>query len=98
MSAASAIINWCGEGRVLVASSRADIRHRILDEFPVAGQASEAVGGADALMQLASCNFRLLLLDPHLEDLNVEELLETIRSRHPHVRIVIMEEEGPASR
>jgi DNA-binding NtrC family response regulator len=93
MSAASAIVEWCGEGKVLVASSRADVRLRILREFPGAGQASEAKGGADALIQLAAANFRMLLIDPHLEDLNVQELIETIRSRYPHVRIVMMEEE-----
>jgi transcriptional regulator with GAF, ATPase, and Fis domain len=98
MSAASAIVKWCGEGRVLVASSRADVRLRILGEFPSAGQASEAKGGADALIQLAGDDFRMLLIDPHLEDLNVEELIETIHSRYPHVRIVMMEEEeGSAS-
>jgi transcriptional regulator with GAF, ATPase, and Fis domain len=93
MSAASAIVEWCGEGRVLIASSRADVRLRILREFPSAGQASEAKGGADALIQLAGGNFRMLLIDPHLEDLNVEELIETIHSQYPHVRIVMMEEE-----
>ena len=71
MSAASAIVEWCGEGKVLVASSRADVRDRILREFPSAGQALEAKGGADALIQLAAANFRMLLIDPHLEDLNV---------------------------
>jgi len=98
MSAASAIVEWGGEGRVLVASSRTDVRLRVLREFPSAGQASEATGGADALIQLAGGDFRMLLIDPHLEDLNVEELIETIHTRYPQVRIVMMEEEeGSAS-
>jgi transcriptional regulator with GAF, ATPase, and Fis domain len=97
MSAASAIVEWCGEGRVLVASSRTDVRLRVLRDFPSAGQASEAAGGADALIQLAAGNFRMLLIDPHLEDLNVEELIETVHTRYPHIRIVMMEEEAGSS-
>jgi len=52
--------------------------------------ATEAAGGADALMKLGEGDFRTLFLDSAIEDLDVEELMETIRSRHPELKVVLM--------
>lgn len=49
------------------------------------------MGGADALLKLAEGNFGTLLLDPWLEDLEVGELLATVRARHPAVHVVVLD-------
>jgi DNA-binding NtrC family response regulator len=91
MSAASAALSKNGSGKILVASPRAEIRKQILEAvaFPAA-QAAEAVSGADALIRLEEREFRTLLLDPQLEDLDVEELVANIRARYPQLNVVIL--------
>lgn len=92
MSAASPAVASGSCKRVLVASSRADFRRTVLASLPSAEcAAEEAGGGADALLKLGERDFRTLLLDPRLEDLDVNELVETIRARHPAVNVVVLE-------
>jgi transcriptional regulator with GAF, ATPase, and Fis domain len=97
MSAASpAVIDRSGR-KVLVASPRADFRRQVLKSIaPAAPPAEEAAGGADALLKLGENEFGTLLLDPRLDDLDVEELVATIRTRHPAVNVVVLDRESPS--
>ena len=94
MSAASPAVASGTYRKVLVASPRAELRKRLLASLPSAEcSAEEAAGGADALLKLGEQEFRTLLLDPRLEDLDVSELVATIRTRHPAVNVVVLERE-----
>lgn len=96
MSAASPAPASRSAGRVLVASSRPDFRSHVLKSLsPATCGAEEAAGGADALLKLGEQDFRTLLLDPRLDDLDVNELMETIHSRHPAVNVVVLDRESP---
>ena len=91
MSAASAVLSRIRGGKILVASPRAELRKQILETLAFrAAQAAEAVGGADALMRLEQSEFRTLLLDSQLEDLDVEELVGKIRDRYPQLNVVLL--------
>jgi DNA-binding NtrC family response regulator len=91
MSAASAALSKNGSGKILIVSPRAEVRKQILETlaFP-AGHAKEAAGGADALLRLEESEFGTLLLDPQLEDLDVEELVANIRGRYPQLNVVML--------
>ena len=52
---------------------------------------AEACGGADALAKLAEEDFQTLLLDSNLADLDSQELLITVESRHPCVDVILMD-------
>jgi transcriptional regulator with GAF, ATPase, and Fis domain len=64
----------------------------IADREFAKGQVLEATGGAEALMCLEQSVIRTLVIDPALEDLDVEELVRTIAARYPKVDIVILKE------
>jgi len=49
---------------------------------------TEAVSGAHALGQLESEEFKLLLLDPSLPDLNSNEFQKLVRTQFPHLQIL----------
>ena len=79
--------------RVLVASSQQDWRKALMKSAsPASSRATEATGGADALIKLEGHDFNTLLLDPLLKDLDVIELVETIRDRFPEVNVVMIEQ------
>jgi DNA-binding NtrC family response regulator len=100
MAAASAPAR-ARQGRILVASPCAEARGRILRNLPLGAlESAEAIGGADALMKLEESQFHTLVLDPKLDDLSAEELVSIIRSRHPELKIVMLDrqsEEHPIS-
>src|ERR1700747_494416 len=77
--------------RVLVASSNESFRRLWVGkpEYETA-EMEEAAGGADALAKLESENWGEVLLDRHLHDLDVDEVLGIIPCRPPHfvVRVV----------
>jgi DNA-binding NtrC family response regulator len=81
--------------RILVASSNETFRRQwvLKPEFETV-EMEEAAGGADALAKLESENWSELLLDRRLHDLNVEEVLQIIRGRHPHL-LVRLFDSGP---
>lgn len=84
-------------GRILVASSQPAFREQLLLRLqPAAMEPVEASGGADALMQLESRDFRLLLLDSLIEDLDVSELIATLHARYPRLRVVVVEKPNAA--
>ena len=73
----------------LVASSDSLLRKRVLQHLAMNNCcAQEAGGGAEALALLEEGNCRTLLLDPSLPDLDVGELVATIRARHPQAAVV----------
>ncbi|HEX4642259.1 MAG TPA: sigma-54 dependent transcriptional regulator [Candidatus Acidoferrales bacterium] len=78
--------------RVLVASSNELFRRRWAGrpEYE-AVELEEAAGGADALAKLESANWGEVLLDRHLHDLDVEEVLRIIRARHPHLLVRVVD-------
>src|SRR5271155_2493816 len=96
MSAASAPIATAGttarSARILVASSRADFRKRVLNGLaPRVVPTGEAAGGAGALIKLESNEFATVLLDPDIEDLDVPELVGVMQRRFPQLEVVVME-------
>jgi DNA-binding NtrC family response regulator len=92
MSAASSPIINSETERILVASSQEAFRKQVLVRLQTAAiQPVEALGGADALVQLANSSFHTLLLDPLIEDLDVSELVATVRARHPKLVVVVIE-------
>jgi DNA-binding NtrC family response regulator len=84
--------------RVLVASSNESFR-RLWAETPgyEAAKMEEAAGGADALAKLESENWGEVLLDRHLHDLDVNEVLQIIRGRHPDLLVRIVDSDAGAS-
>ena len=85
MSAATQPLTKEFKGKVLVASPHAPLREQMLRRLAVPdASVSEARGGADALLKLEKSDFGTLLLDPRIEDLDVEELMATLRGRYPN--------------
>lgn len=94
MATAGAVVTKRHEGKILIASSREDFRARIRKCLePQAVEAFEAAGGADALMKLEGSEFGALWVDPQIEDLDVEELVQTIRVRYPALEVTVLEAE-----
>ncbi|HKQ88230.1 MAG TPA: sigma-54 dependent transcriptional regulator [Candidatus Acidoferrales bacterium] len=89
--AAGATLARSSQGRVLVASSRAEFRANMIAKLSAEkSPAAEAAGGADALMKLERGGFQTLLLDPHIEDLDADELVDMIQTRYPELNVVLM--------
>jgi len=78
--------------RVLVASSKESFRRQWIGnpEYDAA-EIEEAAGGADALAKLESENWGEVLLDRRLHDLNIDEVLQIIRGRHPHLLVRVVD-------
>jgi DNA-binding NtrC family response regulator len=94
MSAATPAIARNRGAKVLIASPRAEFRKRILSNLSSeTSHAEEAGGGADALIRLEEADYATLLLDRQIQDLDVEEVLATIRARHPQVNVVLVDPE-----
>jgi transcriptional regulator with GAF, ATPase, and Fis domain len=79
-------------GGVLVATACAKWREQNIQELqlshhPIAG----AVGGADALSKLEQGDWRTLLLDRRLPDLEVEELVAIVGRKFPRVEILFLD-------
>jgi DNA-binding NtrC family response regulator len=92
MAAASASITAASGARILVASSRADVRSRVLksvltsDTIPM-----EATGGAEALIRLEEGQFQTIFIDPQLDDLDVDELVSIVRRLYPNLSVVVLD-------
>jgi DNA-binding NtrC family response regulator len=54
----------------------------------------EAVGGAEALSLVDEGTFKALLLDRWLPDLDVPELVDIIKTRHPQVQVLVVGSEA----
>jgi DNA-binding NtrC family response regulator len=83
--------------RVLVASSNESFRRLWVGkpEYETV-EMEEAAGGADALAKLDSENWGELLLDRQLHDLDVNEVLQIIRGRHPDLLVRVVDSEPGA--
>jgi transcriptional regulator with GAF, ATPase, and Fis domain len=87
--------------RVLIASSNQAFRRQwVGNPQNGAAEVMEAESGADALAKLESEDWGEVLLDRRLHDLDVQEVLSIIRSRHPDlvVRLVDSDEQPAKSR
>jgi DNA-binding NtrC family response regulator len=78
--------------RVLIASSNAAFRRQCIGnpEYD-AVNIEEAAGGADALAKLESESWGEVVLDRRLHDLDVDEVIKTIRMRHPHLLVRVLD-------
>ncbi len=85
--------------RAVIASPDAAFRSSVRETLQgIRWQLDEAQGGAEALFKIDSHTCQALLLDSWLPDLNVNELVRTVRARHPHIEIVLLNEELGADR
>jgi len=76
---------------VIVASANQEFRKRILRRLGTRSwTVEEALGGAEALSLVEDGAFKTLLLDRWLPDLDVQELVEIIKTRHPHVQVLVL--------
>jgi len=79
----------------VVASANKELRKRILRRLRAQSwTVEEAMGGAEALSLVEDGAFGALLLDRWLPDLEVTELVETIKARHPHVQVLLLGSEA----
>lgn len=73
---------------VLIASSNPSLRRLIIEGLPEHWlPVQEALGGAEALGKLETTECRMLLLDSHLPDLDINELLGLVHRRYPGVDV-----------
>lgn len=81
-----------GNGGVLVASPSPSLREQVvLNLHDRRWLVQEVSGGADALVKLESGNWQVLFLDRRLPDLDVEELMGTIKRRFPGIEVVVVD-------
>jgi DNA-binding NtrC family response regulator len=79
----------------VVASANKELRKRILRRLRAQSwTVEEAMGGAEALSLVEDGAFGALLLDRWLPDLEVPELVQIIKARHPHVQVLVLGSEG----
>jgi DNA-binding NtrC family response regulator len=79
----------------IVASANKEFRKRILRRLRAQGwTVEEAMGGAEALSLVEDGAFGALLLDRWLPDLEVAELVDIIKARHPHVQVLVLGSEA----
>lgn len=98
MSAAGPMLIKKRHGKIMIVSPSAELRTEILKSLgPESPLATEVNGGAEALLRLRESDFLTLLLDPNIEDLHTEELVETIHSRYPELNVVVLEREDRKS-
>jgi len=79
----------------IVASANKELRKRILRRLRAQSwTVEEAMGGAEALSLVEAGAFGALLLDRWLPDLEVAELVEIVKARHPHVQVLLLGSEA----
>ena len=78
--------------KVLIASTDAVLRSRVLKHWKYANaQSEEALGGAEALAKLLECPCDNVLLDRRLPDLDAAEVAELIRQRFPGTTVEMVD-------
>lgn len=76
--------------KMVIASPNAHFREHIAAVLePATWLTHEVTGGAEALGALESGEWQAVLLDRHLEDLDLEELLDLVRSNHSGVELFV---------
>jgi DNA-binding NtrC family response regulator len=79
-------------GTAIVASPDPFFREQMLSTLQASHWAADsAIGGAEALAKLDAKNCQALLLDRWLADLDVKEVAEIARKRHPGTSVCVME-------
>lgn len=79
-------------GDVLVASADSRLRAELLARFHTRHAAVQmASGGAEAFAKLDKGNWRMLVLDRQLPDLNAEELVELTRRLYPGIQVLVVD-------
>jgi len=79
----------------IVASANKEFRNRILKWLGARNwTVEEALGGAEALSLVEEGAFQALLLDRWLPDLDVTELVDIIKARHPQLQILVVGSEA----
>ena len=79
----------------VVASANKEFRKRILKWLGARSwTVEEAAGGAEALSLVEEGTFQALLLDRSLPDLDVPELVDIIKARHPQVQVLVIGSEA----
>jgi DNA-binding NarL/FixJ family response regulator len=79
--------------RILIADDHAVARSGIrqfLEMEPDVAEVGEAASGNQALEQLRSATWNLILLDIHMPDRGGIDILHHIRAGHPQVRVLVM--------
>ena len=77
-------------GSAIVASADKELRKRILRRLQAQRwTVEEAMGGAEALSLVEDGVVGALLLDWWLRDLEVSELVEIVKARHPQVQVLL---------
>jgi DNA-binding NtrC family response regulator len=86
----------CGaRSAAIVASANKEFRKRLLRWLGARSwTVEEAMGGAEALSLVEDGAFRALLLDRWLPDLEVPELVDIIKARHPQVQVLVVGSEA----
>ena len=86
----------CGiPSSAIVASADKEVRNRILRRLRAQRwTVEEAMGGAQALSLVEDGVFGALLLDRWLPDLEVTELVEIVKTRHPKVQVMLLGSEA----
>jgi DNA-binding NtrC family response regulator len=75
----------------IVASADKELRKRVLRRLRAQRwTVEEAMGGAEALSLVEDGVFGALLLDRWLPDLEVSELVEIVKARHPQVQVLLL--------
>jgi DNA-binding NtrC family response regulator len=75
----------------VVASANKEFRERILKRLGSRSwTVEEALGGAEALSLVEEGAFKALFLDRWLPDLDVSELVDIIKARHPQVQVLVV--------
>jgi DNA-binding NtrC family response regulator len=75
----------------IVASANKEFRERILTRLGARSwTVEEALGGAEALSLVEEGAFKALFLDRWLPDLDVPELVDIIKARHPQVQVLVV--------
>ena len=75
----------------VVASANKEFRERILKRLGARSwTVEEALGGAEALSLVEEGAFKALFLDRWLPDLDVSELVDIIKARHPQVQVLVV--------
>ena len=83
-----------GRSAAIVASASKEFRERILTRLGARSwTVEEARGGAEALSLVEDGAFKALLLDRWLPDLDVPELVDIIKARHPQVQVLVVSSE-----
>jgi DNA-binding NtrC family response regulator len=83
-------------GGVLVASPSTALREQVRRSLqPRSWPVLEVGGGADALVNLESGEWKVLFLDRQLPDLDAEEVIKIVKVRFPGTEVVLVDSDGP---